>query len=228
MSGTQRGGECPTAVDALGFRQVVTRTVAKAAERWAINFPMDAVPVCVQVPDVPFGIRSSEGFVLPAWPLCPPGRRPLSCRRDRRRSSVSSAVGFASPSPGGGLPLLDLPGPSRRSSSAMRAAWAAFSARSPAIRKSRHASSAVRPDVPRSPDARNRRRLPGPQACVSRLPLFTAASAILAGRPVGHAAPIARQDHDGCAACRMPAWREPEQLLLIWNSELCPKLVRHR
>ena len=71
------------------------------------------------------------------WPFCPPGGLPDRSRRLRVRGS---RLGLCSPSLDGGLPLLELFSPSRRSNSATRASntamvsWsAAFSARSRAF-----------------------------------------------------------------------------------------------
>ncbi len=58
---------------------------AQAAGRWSATRP---------------GV-AQRARVPPAWPLCPPGCRPLSCRRDRWRSPVAAAVG---------LPLLECSG----------------------------------------------------------------------------------------------------------------------
>src|ERR1019366_3699054 len=61
--------------------------------------------------------------VLPGWPFCPPVFLP-----DRSRRFVTRTGFFFSPSLDGGLPLLPLFSPSRRSSSAMRARSSAISA----------------------------------------------------------------------------------------------------
>ena len=65
--------------------------------------------------------------VSPAWPFCPPGFLLDFSRRLRTRA------GLFSPSLDGGLPLFELFKPSRRSSSAILAFKAAFSATSAAI-----------------------------------------------------------------------------------------------
>ena len=62
--------------------------------------------------------------VSPGWPCCPPRFLPDGCRRLLVRG------GFFSPSLDGGLPLLLLFSPRRRSSSAMRASCASSSAMS--------------------------------------------------------------------------------------------------
>ena len=71
----------------------------------------------------------------------------LSRRRDRRRCRNASAVGLASPSLDGGLLLLELSSPRRRSNSAMRAAWTAIVVRNSAIMESQSARAAVRPET---------------------------------------------------------------------------------
>jgi hypothetical protein len=53
--------------------------------------------------------------VSPSWPFCPPGFLPEDSRR------LDTRAGFFNPSLDGGLPLLELFRPSRRSSSATRA-----------------------------------------------------------------------------------------------------------
>ncbi len=60
--------------------------------------------------------------VSPGWPFWPPGFLPEGSRR------LLTRTGFFSPSLDGGLPLLLLFRPSRRSNSAMRACIAAISA----------------------------------------------------------------------------------------------------
>src|SRR5205823_7456809 len=60
--------------------------------------------------------------VSPLWPFCPPDARPDGSRELLTRD------GFLSPSLDGGLPLLELFNPSRRSSSAICAFKAAISA----------------------------------------------------------------------------------------------------
>ena len=60
--------------------------------------------------------------VSPGWPFWPPGFLPERSRR------LLTRAGFFSPSLDGGLPLLLLFNPSRRSNSAMRACIAAISA----------------------------------------------------------------------------------------------------
>ena len=58
--------------------------------------------------------------VSPLWPFCPPGFLPEDPRR------LDTRAGFFNPSLDGGLPLLELFRPSRRSSSATRATSAAM------------------------------------------------------------------------------------------------------
>ena len=65
---------------------------------------------------------SGEHSVSPGWPFCPPGFLPEGSRK------LLTRTGFFSPSLDGGLPLLLLFSPSRRSNSAMRACIAAISA----------------------------------------------------------------------------------------------------
>ncbi len=227
---THRCPRCPAASSGGGGGRSRTRPAPRTrrtsrhpARRRMRRRPRDGGPRRGRGP-------SRRASVPPAWPLCPPGCRPLSCRRDRWRSSGASAVGVASPSRDGGLPLLELSSPSRRSSSemraawfAMRSAWAAPVARSSAIRESRHASAAVRSDVPFSgrPEPS---QVPGSASMTVPYSALAAASAVLVGRPLGHAAPIARQDHDGCAAGRVPAWREAEQLPRVSESVMAPAL----
>src|SRR3954466_8442345 len=78
--------------------------------------------------------------VSPLWPVCPPGGLPDRSRRLRVRGS---RLGFCSPSLDGGLPLLELFSPSRRSSSATRACNAAFSARRRSISATTAAGAAA-------------------------------------------------------------------------------------
>jgi len=195
-----RCARCPATPGGEGSGRSWTCRAASPADSPASSAPPQPAQVAGRWSPMRSGTSRGAG-VLPAWPLCPPGVRP-PFRRDRWRSFSASAVGFAGPSPGGGLPLLELSGPGRRPGSAMRAAWAATVARSRGARRSGSHATRAPPSgrTSRSPDARNRRRFPSLQACLSRLLLVTAASAVLVGRPVKRAAPIARQDHDGCAA----------------------------
>jgi hypothetical protein len=68
--------------------------------------------------------RATCASVVPLWPSCPPGLRPLLFRSDRGRGA-----GLASPSPGGGLEEVRGFCFSRASSSAIRSRASASSAR---------------------------------------------------------------------------------------------------
>src|SRR4051794_29348894 len=78
--------------------------------------------------------------VSPLCPFCPPEGLPDASRRLRVRGS---RLGFCSPSLDGGLPLLELFSPSRRSSSATRACNAEFSARRRSISATTAAGAAA-------------------------------------------------------------------------------------
>src|SRR3954464_15779745 len=78
--------------------------------------------------------------VSPLCPFCPPEGLPDASRRLRVRGSRG---GLPNPSLDGGLPLLELFSPSRRSSSATRACNAAFSARRRSISATTAAGAAA-------------------------------------------------------------------------------------
>src|SRR5687767_4148906 len=78
--------------------------------------------------------------VSPLWPFCPPDGLPDRSRRLRVRGSRG---GLPNPSLDGGLPLLELFSPSRRSSSATRACNAEFSARRRSISATTAAGAAA-------------------------------------------------------------------------------------
>ncbi len=196
---THRCARCPAASSGGGGGRSRTRPAPRTrrtsrhpARRRMRRRPRDGGPRRGRGP-------SRRASVLPAWPLCPPGCRPLSCRRDRRRSSA--------PPPSAS--------PARRSRAACRCWDCRARAGAPAprcarpgrrslcgARQSRHRGPRGPPSGrrPAWPIVQDRRSSLAREACLPCLLLSPAASAVLAGKPLGHAAPIARQDHDGCAA----------------------------